>query len=28
MYRFAQTHLGGNRGFHHLHLKRIDPEPC
>ena len=27
MHRFAQTHLGGNRGFHHLRPKRVDPEP-
>jgi hypothetical protein len=28
MHRFAQTHLGGNRGFRHLRLKRVDPKPC
>ena len=28
MHRSAQTHLGGNRGFHHLRLKKVDPEPC
>jgi hypothetical protein len=28
MHMFAQTHLGGNRGFHHLRLKRVDPKPC
>ena len=28
MHRFAQTHLGENRGFHHLRPKRADPEPC
>ena len=27
MHRFAQTHLGGNRGFHYLRPKRIVPEP-
>ena len=28
MHRFAQTHLGGNRGFHHLYPKKVDLEPC
>ena len=28
MHRFAQTHLGGNKDFHHLRSKRIDPGLC
>ena len=28
MHRFAQTHLGGSMGFHHLCPKRVDPKPC